>query len=124
MQQYQDAQEHQRYIPVDQSRSTSVEVRLSESDVLKLMLEYLQKQGFVRAMRALEEDTGLRSDPEHYAGASTVGALRESVLDGEWDAVLQLISQLIGAGGAAAAGQHAQADPVGLRRTTSFLVST
>lgn len=70
--------------------TTDVEVRFLETDVVKVILDYLQRQGFVHAMRALEKDSQLRANPANYP-ATFQGALRESILDGEWPSVDRML---------------------------------
>lgn len=83
------------YSPPSPVVSTAdIEVRFAESDILKVVLDYLQRQGYVRAMRALEKDSSLRCDPAHYPGTFR-GALRESVLDGAWDSVARMLVPLV-----------------------------
>ena len=89
--------------------TADIEVRFAESDILKVVLDYLQRQGFVRAMRALEKDSSLRCNPAHYPGTFK-GALRESVLDGAWESVGRMLVPLL-----------AELEPA-LRRSVEFQV--
>lgn len=64
-----------------------VKLELAQRDVVLLLLDYLQQQGLVGSMLALEQETNLSL----FKYSQEIQFLRQLILDGNWAQVENLL---------------------------------
>ena len=63
-----------------------------KQDILKLIAQYLQDEGFTATKTVLEDEAGIKLH-EHSALHAQFKRLKSSVLDGKWEEVLTTCKQ-------------------------------